>query len=124
LALESGAYLTFIRVMDAEFLQHATVAPLSVVYRELAEMARFAMLVLCDRAQRRGVKEVDYIVREGSIRSQLRDCAMAVAPSVMVMGCPVRSPGRNVFAPREFEDFVAHLESEAGLCVVQVSSLG
>ena len=32
LALETGARLTFLHVMDAEFLQYATIGPLSVVY--------------------------------------------------------------------------------------------
>ncbi|MBE2223294.1 MAG: universal stress protein, partial [Anaerolineae bacterium] len=71
LALTSGARLTFLHVMDAEFLQYATIGPLSVVYNELVEMGTFAMMILCDRAQRRGVTNVDYVVQEGSIRKQI-----------------------------------------------------
>ena len=75
LALGSGARLTFFHVMDAEFLGYATIAPLSVVYNELVEMGTFTMLILCDRAQRRGVAQVNCIVREGNIRKQLRQFA-------------------------------------------------
>ncbi len=43
LALEGNTRLTFLHVMDAEFLQYATIGPLSVVYNELVEMGE-----LCD----------------------------------------------------------------------------
>lgn len=121
LALEAGARLTFFHVMDAEFLGYATIGPLSVVYHELVEMGTFAMLILCDRAQRRGVSQVDYIVREGNIRRQLRQCAIETQAQTMVMGRPTRSPGRNVFKVDEFDAFVAELEREGGLRVVPVA---
>jgi nucleotide-binding universal stress UspA family protein len=122
LALETGARLTFFRVMDAEFLDHATVGPLSVVYRELSEMAKFALLILCDRAQRRGVAQVDCIVREGNIRKQLRQFLSESPVDVLVMGRPTRSPGSNVFKPPELERFAAELEREQDLRVVMVAS--
>jgi nucleotide-binding universal stress UspA family protein len=121
LALESGARLTFFHVMDAEFLEHATVGPLSVVYHELVEMGTFAMLILCDRAQRRGVAQVDYIVREGNIRKQLHQFAVETCAEVMVVGRPTRSPGRNVFKSDEFETFVAELKREGSLLIVPVT---
>jgi nucleotide-binding universal stress UspA family protein len=115
MALESGARLTFFRVFDAEFLNHATIGPLSVVYRELVEMGMFALLILCDRAQRRGVENVDSIVREGNVRKQLRDLAIETHADLLIMGRPVRSPGTNTFKPAEFDAWVTELEGEADL---------
>ena len=115
LALESGARLTLFRVLDAEFLNHATIGPLSVVYRELTEVGQFAMLILCDRAQRRGVENVDYLVREGNVRKQLREFAIETHADLLVMGRPVRSPGSNTFKPAEFDAWVAELEEEANV---------
>jgi nucleotide-binding universal stress UspA family protein len=123
LALESGAWLTFFRVLDAEFLNHATIGPLSVVYRELREMGQFAMLILCDRAQRRGVQKVDSIVREGNVRKQLREFANETHADVMVMGRPTRSPGSNTFKADEFDAFVAELREDASLEIVVVEPL-
>jgi nucleotide-binding universal stress UspA family protein len=120
LALENNARLTFFHALDAEFLEYATVGPLSVVYQELIEMGKFAMLILCDRAQRRGVDKVDYDVREGNIRKQLRQFAIETQADVMVMGRPTRSPGRNVFKSEEFDDFTAELEREGNLRIVKV----
>jgi nucleotide-binding universal stress UspA family protein len=121
LALESGAALTFFHVIDAEFLEYATIGPLSVVYTELVEMSRFAMLILCDRAQRRGVTQVDTIVREGNIRKQLHQFAVETHAEVMVIGQPIRSPGRNVFRATEVGTFVSELEQAGNLKVIQVT---
>lgn len=120
LALENSSRLTFLHVMDAEFLQHATVGPLSVVYNELVEMGTFAMIILRDRAQRRGVTEVDYIVREGNIRKQLLQFAVETQAEVLVMGYPTRSPGRNVFAADELDAFMLELERAGHIRVIQV----
>jgi nucleotide-binding universal stress UspA family protein len=121
LALETGARLTFFHVLDAEFLQYATVGPLSVVYSELAEMAKFAMLIVCDRARRRGVTQVDYILREGSIARQLLQFAVETHAEVLVIGRPTRSPGRNVFRVEELETLTTELERVGQIRVIQVT---
>lgn len=120
LALETGARLTFFHALDAEFLQYATIGPLSIVYQELQEMGQFTMLILVDRAQRRGVADVDYVVREGDIRKQLRLVANETKAEVMVMGRPTRSPGRNVFDHEEIEAFSAELAEEGQLRLILV----
>ncbi len=122
LALRSGAKLTFFRVLDAEFLEHATIGPLSVVYSELGELGRFTMLILCDRAKRRGVKSVEGIVREGNVRRQLYEFALETHADILVMGRPTRSPGSNVFKPAEFNDYVAKLERDVSLQVMVVEA--
>lgn len=77
---EKRRQAAFFHALDAEFLNHATIGPLSVVYQELEEMGKFAILILVDRAQRRGVAEVNYAVREGNIRKQLRLILVPEAP--------------------------------------------
>jgi nucleotide-binding universal stress UspA family protein len=121
LALARDARLTFFRVMDAEFLEHATVAPLSVIYRELENMAEFAIRILCDRAERKGVKDVDCLVRAGNIQRQIREFVAEQHIDLVVMGRPVRSPGSNVFKPAAFDTFVADLEQAAGVRVEVVT---
>jgi nucleotide-binding universal stress UspA family protein len=120
LALEHDARLTFFHVLDAEFLNHATIGPLSVVYKELIEMGTFTMLILCDRARIRGVKEVDYIVREGNIRKQLESFVTETHAQVMVMGKPTRSPGDNAFKLKEMDEFVSGLEAMGDIHIIQV----
>ena len=122
LALEYKARLTFVYVADAEFQAQAAIgSPLSVVYRELTQMAEFSMLILCDRAQRRGVKEVGYLIREGNFRKQLLRLAAETQPDILVIGWPLRGPGRPTFKPEEFDSFVAELQQAVGLRLVRVA---
>jgi nucleotide-binding universal stress UspA family protein len=120
LALEIGAKLTFVYVVDAEFQAHATIGPLSIVYRELVEMSQFVMLILCDRARRRGVEHVDYVVRHGNIRKQLLQVVAELQPDALVLGVPAPGPVRPAFKPAEFETFVAELEQGGDLHIVLV----
>jgi nucleotide-binding universal stress UspA family protein len=120
LALENHAKLTFVHVVDVEFLEHATVGPPSVVYNELVEMATFAMLILCDRAQRRGVRDAEYALREGDIREELLRFAVETHAELMVIGHPSRRPARSLFKGGEMETFVADLEERGGIKVLQV----
>ena len=124
LAAEHSARLTFFHVVDAEFLSYAsTGGALSVIYNELHEMGVFAMLILVDRAQRRGVENVDYLVREGNIRKNLHQFAIETSAEIMVMGRPTRSPGSNVFKADDFDEFVAQLEAAGALKIVSVSQV-
>jgi nucleotide-binding universal stress UspA family protein len=123
LALKENARLSFFHALDAEFLNHATIGPLSVVYQELVEMGKFTMLILCDRARRRGVAEVNYVVREGNIRRQLHLAAKETHAEVMVMGRPTRSPTQNVFKSDEMDKFSADLAEQGQLRLILVPEL-
>jgi len=120
LALEYKARLTFLHIMDAEFMQHATAALLSVIYQELKGMGEFTMMILKDRAQRRGVQEVDYVIREGNVIKQIRHFAVETHAEMMVVGEPKNRPGRNIFKAHEFEAFMDQLEQEANLTIIRV----
>lgn len=119
-ALETGARLTFFYTVDVEFLARTMVrGPLSVVYRELIEMSEFTMLILKDRATRRGVAQVDSIIREGNARTQLLRMVKEVQPDLLVLGWPLHGAGRPHFKPNEFRAFVEELE-QVGHTLVDV----
>jgi nucleotide-binding universal stress UspA family protein len=124
LALATDARLTFLHVITAEFVEYATIGPLSVVYNELHEMSTFMMLLLIDRAQRRGVSEVDYIIREGDVRRQLRDFAMETEAQTLVVGMPSSLLGRSVFDDEDLRAFVEELERLANIKVILVAPDG
>ena len=121
MALETGAKLTFFHAMDAEFLGQAAIGrTLSGIYNELVEMGKFTMLILVDRAQRRGVEQVNYIVQEGNIRKQLIQIAIETKAEIMIVGRPTRSPTSNVFKAGDIEAFAEELAKEGDLKVVVV----
>jgi nucleotide-binding universal stress UspA family protein len=123
LALESEARLTFFHILDAEFLGAAslTMTPVRSIYQQLHEMGEFTMLILCDRATRRGVVRVDYKVQEGNIKQLLRQMAIETHADIMVMGRPVRGPGSNVFTKPDFDNFIQSLEIETDPHIIVVS---
>jgi nucleotide-binding universal stress UspA family protein len=120
MALETGAQLTFLHVVTVEFVEHATIGPLSLVYNELREMSEFMMMLLVDRAQRRGVALADYVVREGDVRKQLRDFAFETEAQILVMGMPSKRLGRSIFDQEDIQTFVAELEAVARIKIVLV----
>ena len=121
LALKKSASLTFFHVMDVEFLGQAAIGrTLSGLYSELHEMEMFAMLILVDRAQRRGVEKVNYLTREGNVRNQMIQIAIETKAEVMIVGQPTRGPTSNVFKMGEMEEFADGLAREGGLEVIIV----
>jgi len=123
LALEHDARLTFFHILDAEFLSGAslTMTPVRSIYQQLHEMGDFTMLILCDRASRRGVANVDYRVKEGDVKQILRQMALDTHADILVIGRPVRSPGSNVFTKPEFEQFIHALEEDTDPHIIVVS---
>jgi len=121
LAQETGARLTFFHVVDAEFLGYTSIGPLSIAYHELLEMARFAMLSLCNWAKCCGITQVGHILRRGNIRHELRQLAVETDAEVIVMGQPRRESGCNVFRASEFKTFIAELDLGGDLRTIQVT---
>jgi nucleotide-binding universal stress UspA family protein len=120
LAREHNAHLTFLMVIEAEFMGKATptLRPVGPTYRRLEDLARFTLRVLCQEARELGVPRVDYLFRRGDVRRQLRQFAEETHAQVMVMGKPVPGSPRSVFTPEEFEAFVEELEREGGIRVI------
>lgn len=121
LALKHDARLTFFYVADAEFQAQAAIgSPISVVYRELVQMAEFSMMILVDRANRRGVKEADFLIREGNVRKQLLLYAAETEADLWVMGAPFHDLVRITLRSQELDSFVAELEQVANPRLVLV----
>jgi nucleotide-binding universal stress UspA family protein len=122
LALEHDAWLTFCFVIDVEFIGQSapTLTPLSTAYEQLENLGEFSMMILCDRAERRGVKKVDFVIRKGDLASQLRQLVVETGADYLVIGRPVPQSARSVFNPEEFDEFIAGLEKETGVQIVQI----
>ena len=78
------------------------------------------MLILCDRANRRGVKNTDFLIRKGNIPEQIRSLVSEKKADVLVLGRPLRGVRGSVFTPDEFDRFVQRLQQESGIKVIEV----
>jgi hypothetical protein len=123
MALEHQARLTFLHVNNADFLVSAgpTLASLAKVKKQIHSLSEFTMTVLCDRAERRGVKNVDYIVRDGQILTQIRAILLELNPDFLVLGKPVETKGTpSAFKTADYDVFIDEIKSSLKITVVPV----
>ncbi|MEJ2707380.1 MAG: universal stress protein [Anaerolineales bacterium] len=124
LALEHKARLTFVHVVNADFLSPATPtrSPLRIVYQQLQHIAEFAMLILVDRANRRGVEQVKYILRTGNIGKQLNQAINEIHPDALVIGKPPQGSKESVFKPEEFDALINEIKNLSNLDIFIVDT--
>ncbi len=123
IALEHEASLHYCYIIDVEFMKSAapTLAPIRQVYRQLEEMSEFALSILRDRSIEQGLEDVDYKILKGEIPRQLIDYSLEINADVIVLGTPImKSMGKSVFTPKQFDAFVEKIKSEIGIDVVEV----
>jgi nucleotide-binding universal stress UspA family protein len=125
LAKEHQARLTFVHVNNADFLASAgpTMTSLPKVKKQIHSLSEFAMLVLCDRAIRRGVEKVDYILRDGRVLSQIRETLSELKPDILVIGSPfVTDPGLFSLKESDVENFIQEIEKNMNITVIPVEA--
>ena len=125
LAIEHQARLTFVHVNNADFLISAgpTLTSLPKVKKQIHSLSEFAMLVLCDRAKRRGVENVDYILREGQILPQILVTLSELKPDLLVIGRPFETEA-GIFSLKEtdVDNFVQEVENNLNITVIPVET--
>jgi hypothetical protein len=123
LALEYEANLTFAHVNNADFLISAgpTLTSLPKVKKQIQRLSEFTMTVLCDRAERRGVKKVDYVLREGQFLNQLYELLSELIPDVFVIGRPitVESDLPNLKLS-DIDEFITKVEEDLKITIIPV----
>lgn len=117
LALRSGARLTFCQVIDIGFIDRFSRrgSARKTAYKELTDMAEFALSILCHQAGDKGVSAVDYIVRAGDVRETLLDLVAETGADVVVLGRPKKMPGRSAFSDQSRQVFIAQLEATGAI---------
>jgi nucleotide-binding universal stress UspA family protein len=124
LALQHNCLLTFVHITDADFMALATptLSSLRIINQQLEEMGEFIMLILVDRATRRGVSKVNYIVCIGKFKKELLKVITHTQADLLVIGRPVGRRGSDLFKNDEFDDFMAELKRENGIKIVTVDT--
>jgi nucleotide-binding universal stress UspA family protein len=113
LALEQNARLTFFHALETRFLDKLSASSSSRkgAYEELAEMLEFTLSILADQARAKGVKEVDFIIRQGDFREELLQLIREMHMDILVIGRPRRGPGQATFTEVEINAFLAELQA-------------
>ena len=101
LGCENDARLTFLYILDVEFLKCTTVGHTELVFEELDKMGEFMMIRLCEYANERGCTNADYAIRHGELREEIQNYLLEVQPDLLVLGRPQEE--REDEAPAAFE---------------------
>ena len=96
---------------------------LSKVKKQIHSLGEFAMLVLCDQAQRRGIENVDYILKEGRILPQTFETLSELNPDLLVIGRPFETEA-GLFSLKEsdVENFIREVEDNLDTTVIPVET--
>ena len=125
LAIEHQARLTFVHVNNADFLLTAgpTMTSFLKIKKQIHSLGEFAMLVLCDRANRRGVENVDYILKDGRVLPQIQETISELDPDILVIGRPfVTDPGLFSLDESDVENFIQEIEENLNVTVIPVET--
>lgn len=120
LACEASARLTFLYILDIEFMKCTTVGHANLVYEELDKMGEFMMIRLCEFANEGGCAKADYAIRHGEIRQAIINYLTESQPDLLVLGRPRDASGDE--APSAFEDdaiaqFAGEITQQTGVKV-------
>ena len=126
LACEAGARLTFLYVLDVEFMKHTTMGRTDIVFEELDKMGEFMMMRLCEHANERGCITADYVIRHGKLREEIQGYLLEAQPDLLVLGRP--TPETHDGAPPAFErdavkQFAEEITQKTGVAVELVSPI-
>jgi hypothetical protein len=101
LACEHRARLTFLYILDVDFLKSTTVGHTEMVFEELDKLGEFMMIRLCEYANGRGCVTADYAIRHGELRDEIHAYLLQVRPTLLVLGRPQEDVDEG--APSAFE---------------------
>ena len=123
LAKEYQARLSFVHVNNADFLASAgpIMTSLTQVKKQIHSLTEYAMLVLCDRANRRGVENLDFILTDGQVLPKIQENISELNPDIVVIGRPfVTDPGLFSLDESDVEDFIQEIEIKLNITVISV----
>lgn len=126
MACEARARLTFLYVLDVEFMKHTTMGRTDIMFEELDKMGEFMMMRLCEHANERGCITADYIILHGKLRQAIQDFLVKVQPDLLILGRPTSEPQDG--APPAFErdalkQFAEEITQNTGVAVELVSPI-
>lgn len=123
MACENEAQLTFLYVLDLDFMKNTSMGRPDFVFDELDKMGEFMMIRLVEYAQEEGCENADFIIRHGQIRDEIIAYLRETQPDLLVLGRPQQADMDE--APPAFEvdgitEFAQKVTEETGVQVILV----
>ena len=120
MACEASARLTFLYILDVEFMKHTPMGRTDIMFEELDKMGEFMMMRLCEHANEHGCVSADYIIRHGKLREAIQEYLLEAQPDLLILGRP--TPEQQDGAPPAFErdalkQFAEEITQNTGVAV-------
>ena len=117
LAKTEAMPLTFLYVVNLDFLTHTESSRVRMVSSELESMGDFILLSAKAKAEERGV-ETESEIRHGNVGEQIVELAQEMGASFLVMGRPGGEEEGNVFDQERLDSFINQIEEASGAKVI------
>ncbi|MCP4537651.1 MAG: universal stress protein [Chloroflexi bacterium] len=114
LARERGLGLTFLYIVDLNFMKRTTAGRTDLVADELRKMGEFIMLTLVEQAQAEGIK-ADFATRKGRFRDELVRYLEETHPATLVLGRP--KPGTAYLDASSLDRLTQEIKEQTGVSV-------
>ena len=117
LAKQETMPLTFLYVVNLDFMTHTESSRVRTVTSELESMGDFILLSAKAEAEKQGV-EAQSEIRHGSVGEQIVELSHETGADFLVMGRPGGEAEENVFDHERLEKFIDRIEEESGAKVI------
>jgi len=121
LAKETGQIITFIYVVNLDFLTHSSSSRTEHISSEMQEMGEFILLDAQDQAQKQGVK-AEGIIRDGSVIDQIIAYCEEAQPDYIVLGQPETSRENNLLSGDRMHEVIQRIKEAVDIEVIVSSS--
>ena len=117
LAKETGLPLSFLYVVNLDFLSRTSSSRVRTIKEEMSQMGESILLAAQDKARSRGIAAKRRL-RHGKVGAEIVRLCRDLDVEYLVLGRPETEGLENVFSRDSFPEFVRNLESQTGARVV------
>jgi nucleotide-binding universal stress UspA family protein len=117
LAKETGLPLSFLYVVNLDFLSRTSSSRVRTIKEEMSQMGESILLEAQDEARSRGIA-AKRLIRHGEVGDEIVKICRDLGVDYLVLGRPEEEGLDNVFSRDSFPEFVRNLESQTGAQVV------
>ncbi|MFP3854712.1 MAG: universal stress protein [Anaerolineales bacterium] len=117
LAISEAMPLTFLYVVNVDFLSHTETGRVRTITSELESMGDFILLSAKAKAEEQGV-QANAEIRHGDVGERIVELAQETRASFLVMGRPGGEGEEHVFEQEQLDSFIERLEEATGSKVI------
>jgi hypothetical protein len=117
LAKESGLPLSFIYIVNIDFLDYTNRSRVQTISQEMQHMGEFILLTAQAAASEKGI-ETQGIIRHGNVTHEISSLCHEIKADYLVIGRPKFHLEDSLFTEELLAEFIKRIEEQTGAKVV------